>query len=59
MAERTKSTRQLRELMEKPDITKMPSAHDTLTAVIIEQTGFESVFISGFGASASLYGYRI
>ena len=57
MAERTKSTRQLRELMEKPDIIKMPGAHDTLTAVVIEQTGFDSVFISGFGASASLYGY--
>jgi len=56
-ATKTKSTRQLRELMEKPDIIKMPGAHDTLTAVVIEQTGFESVFISGFGASASLYGY--
>lgn len=57
MAERTKSTRRLRELLETPDIIKMPGAHDTLTAVVIEQTGFESVFISGFGASASLYGY--
>ncbi len=57
MAERTKSTRRLRELLEAPGIIKMPGAHDTLTAVVIEKTGFESVFISGFGASASLYGY--
>jgi len=57
MTEQIKSTRQLRELLEAPGIIKMPGAHDTLTAVVIEQTGFESVFISGFGASASLYGY--
>ncbi len=57
MAERTKSTRRLRELLQTPGIIKMPGAHDTLTAVVIEQTGFESVFISGFGVSASLYGY--
>jgi methylisocitrate lyase len=57
MTEQIKSTWQLRELLEAPGIIKMPGAHDTLTAVVIEQTGFESVFISGFGASASLYGY--
>ena len=57
MTEQIKSTRRLRELLEAPGIIKMPGAHDTLTAVVIEQTGFESVFISGFGASASLYGY--
>ena len=57
MAERIKSSRRLRQLLETPGIIKMPGAHDTLTAVVIEQTGFESVFISGFGASASLYGY--
>ncbi|MCK5667529.1 MAG: isocitrate lyase/PEP mutase family protein [Gammaproteobacteria bacterium] len=57
MTEQIKSTRQLRELLEAPGIIEMPGAHDTLTAVVIEQTGFESVFISGFGVSASLYGY--
>ncbi len=57
MTEQIKSTRRLRELLEAPGIIEMPGAHDTLTAVVIEQTGFESVFISGFGVSASLYGY--
>ncbi len=57
MTEQIKSIRQLRGLLESPSIIKMPSAYDTLTAVIIEQTRFESVFISGFGTSASLYGY--
>ena len=56
MEELKKTTRQLRELMDMPGIIKMPGAHDTLTAVVIEQAGFESVFISGFGVSASLYG---
>ncbi len=51
-----KATRQLRNLMEKPGVIRTLGAHDTLTAVMIEQVGFESVFISGFGASASLYG---
>lgn len=57
MTEQIKTTRRLRELLEAPGIIEMPGAHDTLTAVVIEQTGFESVFISGFGVSASLYGY--
>ena len=49
-------TSQLDALMQKPGIIKMLGAHDVLTAVIIEQCGFDSVFIGGFGTSASLYG---
>lgn len=51
-----KPTRQMRELMEAPGIIRSLGAHDVLTAVMIEQAGFESVFIGGFGTSASLYG---
>ena len=47
---------QLNELMQKPGIIKMLGAHDVLTAVLVEQCGFDSVFIGGFGTSASLYG---
>ena len=50
------STSQLKELMQKPGIIKMLGAHDVLTAVLVEQCGFDSVFIGGFGTSASLYG---
>ena len=50
------STSQLSELMQKPGIIKMLGAHDVLTAVLVEQCGFDSVFIGGFGTSASLYG---
>jgi 2,3-dimethylmalate lyase len=48
--------RQLRGLMTKPGIIRSLGAHDVLTALLIEQAGFESVFIGGFGTSASLYG---
>jgi 2-methylisocitrate lyase-like PEP mutase family enzyme len=47
---------QFRELMQKPGIIKTLGAHDVLTAVMVEQCGFDSVFIGGFGTSASLYG---
>ncbi|MGH8510263.1 MAG: isocitrate lyase/PEP mutase family protein [Gammaproteobacteria bacterium] len=48
--------RRIRELLAKPGIIRSLGAHDVLTAVLIEQAGFESVFIGGFGTSASLYG---
>jgi len=48
-------TRRIRELLAKPGIIRSLGAHDVLTAVLIEQAGFESVFIGGFGTSASLY----
>ena len=49
-------TRRIRALLAKPGIIRSLGAHDVLTAVLIEQAGFESVFIGGFGTSASLYG---
>ena len=56
MTSTSNSTSQLKELMQKPGIIKMLGAHDVLTAVLVEQCGFDSVFIGGFGTSASLYG---
>jgi len=56
MSTKNKPTQQLRELMKKPGIIRSLGAHDVLTAVLIEQAGFETVFIGGFGTSASLYG---
>lgn len=56
MATTEKSTEQLRQLMQRPGIIRSLGAHDVLTAVLIEQAGFETVFIGGFGTSASLYG---
>jgi methylisocitrate lyase len=56
MSTKSRPTQQLRELMKKPGIIRSLGAHDVLTAVAIEQAGFETVFIGGFGTSASLYG---
>lgn len=56
MSHYTTPAAQLRELMQKPGIIKTLGAHDVLTAVMVEQCGFDSVFIGGFGTSASLYG---
>ncbi len=48
--------RMMRELLARPGIIRSLGAHDVLGALLIEQCGFESVFIGGFGTSASLYG---
>jgi len=48
--------RRLRQLLEQPGIIRSLGAHDVLTAMLIEQAGFETVFIGGFGTSASLLG---
>jgi 2-methylisocitrate lyase-like PEP mutase family enzyme len=46
----------LRQLLSQPGIIRSLGAHDVLTALIVEQAGFETVFIGGFGTSASLLG---
>lgn len=56
MPKAIQTARQLRNLLAKPGIIRSLGAHDVLTALLIEQAGFESVFIGGFGTSASLYG---
>jgi len=48
--------RALRELLAKPGIIRSLGAHDVFTARIVEQTGFETVFIGGFGTTASRLG---
>jgi 2-methylisocitrate lyase-like PEP mutase family enzyme len=49
-------TRRLRELLEQPRIIRSLGAHDVFTARLIEAAGLETVFIGGFGTSASLLG---
>src|SRR6266852_9426553 len=48
--------RRFRELLQKPGIIRSLGAHDVFTARLIEGAGLETVFIGGFGASASLLG---
>ncbi len=56
MSAQQKPTRAIRKLLEKHGIICTLGAHDVMSAVLIEQAGFESVFIGGFGTSASLFG---
>ena len=46
----------IRELLARPGIIRSLGAHDVFTALIVEQAGFETVFIGGFGTSASVLG---
>jgi 2-methylisocitrate lyase-like PEP mutase family enzyme len=46
----------LRELLGREGIIRSLGAHDVFTALIVEQAGFETVFIGGFGTSASQLG---
>src|SRR5881296_291542 len=44
----------LRVLLQRPGIIKAIGAHDALSAKLIQQTGFDAIWASGFGISASL-----
>ncbi|MDY6775748.1 MAG: isocitrate lyase/PEP mutase family protein [Halobacteria archaeon] len=46
----------LRESIESDEITVMPGAFDALSAKLVERAGFEAVFTTGFGISASALG---
>src|SRR5581483_3533847 len=50
------TARQLRELLARPGVIRSLGAHDVFTAQLIEAAGLETVFLGGFGASASLLG---
>src|SRR5437868_15020752 len=50
------TTHRLRELLNGPAVIRSLGAHDVFTARLIEAAGLETVFLGGFGASASLLG---
>src|SRR3954454_9956283 len=51
------STRKrLRELLARPGVIRSLGAHDVFTARLVEVAGLETVFLGGFGTSASLLG---
>jgi 2-methylisocitrate lyase-like PEP mutase family enzyme len=51
-----KPTRRLRQLLQAPGTIRSLGAHDVFTARLIEAAGLETVFLGGFGTSASLLG---
>jgi 2,3-dimethylmalate lyase len=46
----------LRELLARPEPVLAPGAYDGLSARMVERAGFPAVYMTGFGASASLLG---
>ena len=50
------TTGQLRKLLNESGVIRSLGAHDVFTARLIEAAGLESVFLGGFGTSASLLG---
>ena len=45
-----------RELLSAPEPVLLPGCYDALGARLIEQAGFDAVYMTGFGAAASLLG---
>ncbi|TQN42187.1 2,3-dimethylmalate lyase [Blastococcus colisei] len=50
------SRARLRELVEAPEPLLAPGAYDALSARLVEQAGFDVVYMTGFGTTASLIG---
>jgi 2-methylisocitrate lyase-like PEP mutase family enzyme len=46
----------LRDLLQSPGILTMPGCHDAISAKLIERSGFEATFMSGFAVSAARLG---
>jgi 2-methylisocitrate lyase-like PEP mutase family enzyme len=46
----------LRPLLERPGLLVVPGAHDAVAARVIEAAGFEAVYMTGYGVSASRVG---
>lgn len=51
-----KKTAQLRQLLHAGKLLVAPGAYDALSAKIIEQSGFDAVYMTGYGTSASVLG---
>ena len=47
----------LHRITSKNDVVVAPGAYDALSAKIIEMMGFEAVYMTGFGVSASMLGF--
>src|SRR5262245_43483154 len=50
------AARRLRDLLSGPGVIRSLGAHDVFTARLVEAAGLETVFLGGFGTSASLLG---
>jgi len=48
--------KKLRELLQKPGLVRAPGAFDAWSARLVEMAGFSAVYMTGYGASASVLG---
>ena len=51
-----KKTMGLRELIRSPEILVAPGAYDAFSAKLIEASGFDAVYMTGFGTAAGIFG---
>ena len=51
-----KCVEKLKKMMASPGIIMAPGAYDCLSAKLIEQVGFDAVYVTGYGLSASYLG---
>lgn len=51
-----RTTTRLRELLAGPDLIIAPGPYDALSARLIAQAGFSTVYMTGFGTAASVLG---
>src|SRR3954471_16135398 len=56
LAQDNSGAARLRELLAGPEPVVAPGAYDALSARLVEQAGFDAVYMTGFGTSASLLG---
>jgi 2,3-dimethylmalate lyase len=56
MSTELRPTAALRRLLAREEIILSVGAHDVFTALLVERAGFDTVFLGGFGAAASLLG---
>jgi carboxyvinyl-carboxyphosphonate phosphorylmutase len=56
LAQDNRGPARLRELLAGPEPVVAPGAYDALSARLVEQAGFDAVYMTGFGTSASLLG---
>lgn len=45
-----------REQLAAPEFIELVGCHDVLSAMVAEQSGFKAVFLTGYGAAASVFG---
>ncbi len=56
MSQQAHAVKKLRQLLAGPDIIIMPCCYDALSAKLIQQSGFQLTFMSGFAVSAARLG---